>query len=296
MKLSFIILTYHRGAFLQQCLDSIYAQEGLPRPYEVIVVDNGGDAQAAPPSDPEIRLRVEVPAENLWATGGRNLGMQLARGEYLVFIDDDAVWAAPNSVERLLRPLEQNPGCGAVAVKSLQPDGQPILIELPHPDKAYLLRQQAPVEVPYFYTMGVAIRAAALEKTGHYPQRFRIYAEELDLSLRLIDAGYTILYDPDAAVLHHKTEQGRPVFGANYWHHNALNKSRVAWRLLPFPYPLTTTFIWCAAVLVKTRQPGIVWRIWRELWEERRLLAQERKPIRRETVAYLRRIGARLLY
>jgi hypothetical protein len=70
----------------------------------------------------------------------------------------------------------------------------------------------------------------------------------------------------------------------------------VAWRLLPFPYLLTTLLVWSAAVLLKTRKPGIVGWVWRELWSERRLLAQERRPIQPKTVAYLKRIGARLLY
>lgn len=296
MKLSFIVLTYQRGAFLQKCLNSIYTQEGLPRPYEVIVVDNGGDAHATAPDDPEIHLRVEVPEHNLWATGGRNLGMKLAQGEHLVFIDDDAVWEQPDTVLRMLEHLEENPRCGAVAVKSLQPNGEVIITELPHPDKQYILSQQSPVEIPYFYTMGLALRAKALDQTGLYPERFRIYAEEIDLSLRIIDADFTIIYDPQVAVYHYKAEEGRPVSGSNSWQYNALNKSRVAWRLLPFPYPLTTVVVWSGAVLVKTHRLRAVWSVWQQLWNERILLKQERRPIRSQTVDYLKRIGARLWY
>jgi GT2 family glycosyltransferase len=296
MKLTFIVLTYQRGAFLQKCLDSIYMQEGLPRPYEVIVVDNGGDAKANASDDPDIHLRVEVPKENLWATGGRNLGMRLAQGEFLVFIDDDAVWAEPDTVQRMIEHLEENPRCGAVAVKSLRPDGGVIITELPHPNKEYILTQHQPIETPYFYTMGLALRAKALEQAGLYPERFRIYAEEIDLSLRIIDADFTIIYDPDVVVYHYKAEEGRPVSNAGTWQYNALNKSRVAWRLLPFPYPLTTMFVWSVAVLIKTHRPSTVWRVWRDLWDERALLKAERSPIRSQTVAYLKQIGARLWY
>lgn len=296
MKVSFIVLTHHRGEFLQKCLDSIYMQEGLPHPYEVLVVDNGSDAQAAPAADPEIQLRVEVPGENLWVTGGRNYGMARAHGEYFVFIDDDAVWTSPDDARRLIAHLDEDPKCGAVGVKSRAPNGDVIVEELTLPDKAHALSLGQPTEVPYYYGVGTAMRASLVAQIGGYPERFHVFAEEIDLSLRMIDAGYHILFDPNVSVYHYKTDLGRPFKGASYWQYNALNKTRVAWRLLPFPYPLTTLFVWSAAVLIKTRQPRIVWRVWRELWSERRLLKAERRPIRSQTVAYLKQIGARLWY
>jgi hypothetical protein len=98
------------------------------------------------------------------------------------------------------------------------------------------------------------------------------------------------------AAYHHTDQTGRIVFGEKYWKRNSLNKSRVAWRLLPHPYPLTTMLIWSIATLVKTRNPLAVWEIWRELWRERTLLRAEREPIQTTTVNYLKKIGARLWY
>lgn len=296
MKLSFIVLTHCRGGLLQQCLDSIAMQQGLPLPCEVIIVDNGGNAHFVPPAHPDIQVRFIVPGENLWVTGGRNYGIECAQGEVLVFIDDDAYWTHPDAVQRLIAHLDADETCGVVAVKSLHPDGTLIVQELPHPDKAYASSLRAPTEVPYFYGVGMATRADMLRKTGLYPDRFRVFAEEVDLSLRLIEAGYRIVFDPSITVIHCKSLMGRPFVGDDYWRFNALNKTRVAWRLLPYPYPVTTLLVWSVAVAIKTRKPGVVWQVWRELWAERRLLAEERRPIHRKTVAYLKRIGARLLY
>lgn len=296
MKISFVILTYHRGEYLQRCVDSILAQKNLPTPFEVLVIDNGGDASVKPSTTPDIVIRVHVPDENLWATGGRNLGMSLAQGEYIVVIDDDATWADEHAVQRMVHHLETVPGCGAVAVTSLTPEGKVIRSELPHPNKAYILAVSKPVEVPYFYTMGMALRAKILGETGDYPARFQIYAEEVDLSLRIIDAGYRIIFDPDIAVLHFRAQQGRPFDGDKYWYKNALNKIRVAWRLLPQPYPITTSVVWFAALLIKTRNPKLVFQLMTALWRERTLLSSERIPVKPDTVHYLRRIGARLLY
>lgn len=296
MKLSFIVITYKRGALLQDCLDSIYAQEELPRPCEIILVDNGGDAKVRPPTDPDVHLVVERPGDNLGVAGGRNLGIELAQGEYLIFIDDDAVWHRSDDVARLLTYLDKDPRCGAVAVKSLAPNGDLIVSELPHPDKEFAQELDEPTEVPYFYGVGHALRAEAVRLAGDYPARFFYAMEEVDLSLRLVDAKYHILYAPGVAVHHYKSNLGRPVVGARYWKNNAVNKSRMAWRLLPLPYPLTIMFVWSAAVFVKTRSLSALFEVWRVLWAERELLARERAPIKPETVRYLKRIGARLLY
>jgi glycosyltransferase involved in cell wall biosynthesis len=136
MKISFIVVTYRRGKVLQQCLDSIYSQTDLSFPFEIIVIDNGGDAEIIPPSNPQIHLRVEHPEQNLWAAGGRNLGIQLAQGEFLILLDDDAAWHTESDAAQLLSHLEKDVQCGCAAGISLNPDGSPIPIELPHPNKS----------------------------------------------------------------------------------------------------------------------------------------------------------------
>ncbi|MCB9438115.1 MAG: glycosyltransferase family 2 protein [Anaerolineales bacterium] len=297
MKLSFIVITYQRGALLQRCLASIYAQEGLPPNYEVIVIDNGGDAVLLDPPTSAIQLHLESPTANLGVTGGRNHGMALAQGEYWVLIDDDAVWQTPNDVAYILHAFESHSDLGALAIKSLYPDSQtPIRMDLPHPRKRYIQETTHDIEVPYFYGVAHALRASAIKTIGNYPERFFNYMEEIDLSYRLVDAGYHICFTPKVAVYHYQSHLGRPTQGANYWRQNALNKSRMAWRLLPYPYPLTTLAIWSIVSLYKTRSLKLVWGIWRQLWQERDLLRQERHPLHHATIRYLKQIGARLLY
>jgi GT2 family glycosyltransferase len=167
---------------------------------------------------------------------------------------------------------------------------------LPAPDKERLLRRETPCETPYFYGCAYAARAYAISVAGMYPERLVYGMEELDLSLRLVEHGYTIVFDPTIAVLHHTASGGRDFVGGRYWRQQALNKSRVAWRQLPMPYPLTVAVIWSAATLVKTRRPRAALAISRALWSERATLRAERRVISPETRRYLRRVGARLLY
>lgn len=296
MHISYIVVTYQREEFLQRCLESIYGQEGLLTPAEIIIIDNGGNANVLLPVNSDVTVRIERPSENLGAVGGRNLGMRLAQGRLFVFLDDDAEWHKSTDVAHLVDTIESNPRCGAVAVRSLDPSGQIIPREMPHPNKDYIQKASEPVEVPYFYTMGLILRSEVYDRIGGYPERFRIYMEEVDLSLRLYNAGYYILYDPAVAVIHHRAGSGRPIQGPGYWQQNALNKIRVAWRHLPVHYLLTTLIVWSVAVLIKTKSLSLLVKLWQSLWEERRLLMQERLTIRPEILHYLRRIGARLSF
>jgi len=88
VMVSVVIVSYNAGEGLLECLESLAGQ--LDKDFEIILVDNGGNE--------EIRSQLESypllylsPPVNLLPSEGRNLGVSLARGRYLVFIDDDAV-------------------------------------------------------------------------------------------------------------------------------------------------------------------------------------------------------------
>lgn len=294
--ISIIVITYQRGPELSRCLQSITGQTGLPSPVEVVLIDNAGDAVVEWPDSQDFILHVERPAKNLGVAGGRNLGIDLAQGETLLFIDDDAEWLTPTTACETVALLNSDQAIGAVALRSMQPTGETIIEELPHPDKVRIQNVTRPVEVPYFYGVAHALRASVLKKTGLYPERYFYAMEEYDLSLRLYDAGFRIVYDPALAVIHHRAQTGRPVVGTRYWVNNARNKMRVGWRLLPRRYAVSISLIWGFRVLEKTRSIDAYGSIYRSLWAERQLLRSERKPIQQSTVKHLRSIGARLIY
>lgn len=299
MKVTFIVITYQRDDLLQQCLESIYKQRGLPQPYEVIVIDNNGDSAVPPPENDAVEFHLIHSPSNLGFVRGRNWAFELATGDYWIEIDDDALFHSPDDAAKLISHLERDPKCGAVAAYSLHPHThEPMYEELPHPDKAYFLSLDTPTEIPYFYGYCHALRASVIRQTGGFNERFGAYVEEYDLSLRIIQQGYRIIYDPRVAVYHHKSNLGRPIalFGPAYWRKATLNKVRANWRSLPQPYPLTTLLIWSAYTLYRTRQPRLIWEIWQTLWVERATLQAERNPLTSAQVAYLKKIKARLWY
>lgn len=113
MKLSIIVPVYHMAGEgkLNDCMDSLIHQEGLADDYEIIAVDD-----ASP--DDSFRILQEYEAnfpgkvravrspENRKQGGARNIGLSLAKGEWIGFMDADD-WAAPDMYAKLLRRAEE---------------------------------------------------------------------------------------------------------------------------------------------------------------------------------------------
>lgn len=108
--ISIIVPVYRVEEYLQRCVDSILAQtyENL----EIILVDDG-----SPDGCPEIcdayarkdqRVKV-IHQENAGLSGARNAGIDLAKGEYLAFVDSDD-YVAPDFIEALYEVLQET-GC-----------------------------------------------------------------------------------------------------------------------------------------------------------------------------------------
>ena len=107
--LSVIVCTWNRAGILSECLDALRRQTLDPGRFEVIVVDNNstdgtGDVvrQAADGSPVNIRYVVE---EKQGLSVARNRGVEVAKGMWLAFIDDDSV-AEPDLVAKLANCFE----------------------------------------------------------------------------------------------------------------------------------------------------------------------------------------------
>ncbi|GII79523.1 hypothetical protein Sru01_45050 [Sphaerisporangium rufum] len=107
---SVIVPNYNYATSLELCLRALLAQ--TYRPAELIVVDDGstdGSVEVAR----RLGVRVVRTGRNLGVAGARNLGVEHARGEILVFVDSD-VAPYPDAVEVAVGMLAADPGLGAV--------------------------------------------------------------------------------------------------------------------------------------------------------------------------------------
>jgi len=189
---SFIISTFNRREALLQTLGVLAGPAGGSNPSEIIVIDNAsrdGTADAAARQFPGVRMLRQAVNRGPCA---KNLGLPLARGEFIVFLDDDS-FPESGSIDRMVRHFADHPRLGAAAFDVRLTGGT----------------QEASAYPDVFVGCGVGLRADALAEVGGLPEDFFMQAEEYDLSLRLLDAGWEIRRFEDLCVRHLKSPQAR---------------------------------------------------------------------------------------
>lgn len=108
---SVIIPTFNRAKFIEQTLDSVFAQTYSP--LEIIVVDNGstdGTVQKLEPFKDRIIVAHE-PKSGMGGAHARNRGLDAATGDFVAFLDSDDLWM-PTKIEKQVKFLEKHPDFG----------------------------------------------------------------------------------------------------------------------------------------------------------------------------------------
>ena len=112
MQLSVVIPVYNGAPFVELAVKSIYDQTLLPEDFEIILVEDGSSdnsyevCQCLTAQHPEIKmLSHEV---NKGVAAARNLGIQIAGGDYLAMLDQDDTWH-PNKLERQFQVFQDDP-------------------------------------------------------------------------------------------------------------------------------------------------------------------------------------------
>jgi glycosyltransferase, group 2 family len=229
MKLSVVIVNYNVKYYLAQCLHSLYkALEGIEA--EVFVVDN----HSRDGSVPYLRSRFPsvhfiASSHNLGFSRGNNIALRQCTGEYVLLLNPDTV-VGEEVIRSSVAFMDGHPSAGAHGVQMLDDRGRRALESrrgLPSPLVAFykmmgLCRRFPHHEVFAHYYMGglswdvpgrievvsgayCFLRRSALEQVGLLDEDFFMYGEDIDLSYRLLKAGYENWYLP-VQILHYKGE------------------------------------------------------------------------------------------
>lgn len=207
-RVTVITLNWNRREDLRAAIASVEGQTWKDR--EILVVDNGSTDGSVAMLKAEYRRRVRV-LELGGNTGiiGYNTGVWAARGEFVVFIDNDMTFVEPDALEKMARRLEANPKAGAVACRIL--DQRTLTVSFNNPK---YVEEGGDAERGYkasvFDGGGVGFRRKAWLDTGGYPEEFFIYQNEVDLSTHLWNAGWEVRYFPDMSVAHKFSRNARP--------------------------------------------------------------------------------------
>ena len=197
------ITTRNRPDALQRCLASI--ADVLGHAAEVIVFDDASDvpasAQNAVPGALDVRfIRGERGGSYI---AGRNVLLRNASHDLVLQLDDDAVLLSRAAIDRATEVMSADPRVAAVAFAQGEQDGRrwPRSMQPgPGASAAY---------VPAFIGFAALLRRSVFLSLGGYREPLFFYGEEKEYCIRLLHAGYRVVYLPDAIVGHVIDSAGR---------------------------------------------------------------------------------------
>jgi len=230
VTLSVIIVNYNVKNFLKQCLYSAQkASEGIDT--EFFVVDNhsvDGSVEMIKTSFPDIHLIANN--ENLGFAKACNQALKLAKGKYALLLNPDTV-VQENTFRKCIEFMDTHPEAGGLGVRMINGNGK-FLPEskrsLPTPWVSfykifglsalfpkskkfgkYHLKYLDEYEIAEIEVLAGAymfMRMEVLKKIGFLDERFFMYGEDIDLSYRILKAGYKNYYLPETSIIHYKGE------------------------------------------------------------------------------------------
>ncbi|MBM3859269.1 MAG: glycosyltransferase family 2 protein [Verrucomicrobia bacterium] len=229
--LAIIIVSYNVRDRLRECLRRLDGRR-------IIVVDNASTDGAAE------MVRAEFASAHLIANdvnrgfaAACNQGLRAGNEDFIFILNPDTV-VEPAAIETLLDFMKRESHTGACAPRLINPDGtlQPSCRRFPtlprlaldelglgklFPRSRYLgdyrmtwWPHNERREVDQAMGAALLLRRAALDVVGTFDERFFMYYEEVDLCLRLRQAGWKIMFVPDAVVTHHGGASARQSLGA----------------------------------------------------------------------------------
>ena len=230
MKLSVIIVSYNVKHFLEQCLYSVRAA-GFGIDIETFVVDNAsvdGSIKMVKEKFPEVKCIANQ--ENHGFAKANNQAIRQSTGEYVLLLNPDTI-VETDTFSKIINFMDSHADAGGLGVKMVDGTGK-FLPEskrgLPAPGVAFykvfgLSRLFPKSKIFNKYHLGyldkdkthqvdilagafMLMRKSVLDEIGLLDEAFFMYGEDIDLSYRIIKAGYHNYYYPDARIIHYKGE------------------------------------------------------------------------------------------
>ncbi len=209
---SIVIPVYNQARYTLACLRALSAHPSAC-PAEIIVVDDGSSDETAAWMERTEGVRYHRRITNGGFIAACNDGAALARGDYLVFLNNDTV-PQPGWLDALLATFGEHPGTGLAAAQLIYPDGRLQeagglvfsdgsawnygRFESPRDPRYASVR-----ETGYGSGAAIAIATALFRIVGGFDTRYApAYYEDTDLAFAVRAAGYRVIYQPRSRVVH----------------------------------------------------------------------------------------------
>lgn len=234
MILSTVIVTYNHENDIKTCLISLGDHLTI-RPAEIIVVDNHSQDQTIAAVEElrhrlktkSLQLRILRNSTNTGFTHASNQGLQTAGGKFVLLLNPDTQ-ITPQSIEKMIHFLSNNPNVAIVAPQLRYPNGsvQPSCRRFPK--YGYLLSETLGLNLLFFkskffngWKMGdfdhttirevdqpqgacLLVKKSIGEQIGWLDERFFMFFSDVDFCRRIKQAGRKIYFYPKSIVIHRK--------------------------------------------------------------------------------------------
>jgi GT2 family glycosyltransferase len=230
MMLSIAIVNYNTKTLLRDCLESIYARAN-GTPFDICVADNDSrDGSVAMIKAEFPRVKVIENQSNLGFSKANNALITQSDADYILLLNPDTL-VVDNAIERVMKYMEAHSEVGICGCRVLNADRTLQLAcrrSIPTPKVAFYRLSGLSRLFPRSKTMArynltyedpekthevdavsgafLMIRRKAIEDIGLLDERFFMYGEELDWCLRAKRAGWSVVYYPEAEIIHYKGE------------------------------------------------------------------------------------------
>ncbi|MCX7624969.1 MAG: glycosyltransferase family 2 protein [Candidatus Sumerlaeaceae bacterium] len=248
-RLSVIIVNLNTRQLLHACLRSLQAAL-TSDDVEVIVVDNGSaDDSCAMVANEFPQVHLIALRENRGFAVANNLGMRAARGRYFLVLNSDTEIIG-DALNKICDFMDAHPEVGALGPKLLNTDGtlqyscrrfpsfrtalfhryslMTRLFPRNRFSSEYLMTDvghDRTMDVDWVSGAALVVRREIFESLGGFDEGFFMYAEDVDWCYRIKQAGWRVVYLPEAQILHHIGQSTRLVPYAM-----TLQRHRSMWR------------------------------------------------------------------
>lgn len=233
MDLSIVILSYNTCELTLAAIASVMRSE-TDYTYEVIVIDN--DSR----DDSVEQIRQQYPEvtvihnhDNVGFARANNQGFAVAKGRYVLMLNSDTV-VQTDTLDVMLRFMDQSPHVGAAGCKVVLPDGRldracrrgfptpsasfyyafgisKLFPQHPRFNQYQLSHLDPDEDYPVDCLVGafMLVRSEVIEQVGGLDEDFFMYGEDIDWCYRIKQAGWEIYYYPHTQITHYKGASSR---------------------------------------------------------------------------------------
>lgn len=228
MKVSVVIINFNTKKLTEQCIASVINTTKCD--FEIIVVDNSSKSEEKYISDsPLVKV---INSENKGFGHACNIGMKNSSGDFYLMLNSDTI-VHDGAIDKCAEYMSSHENIGALGCKTILADGTLdhnckrglptpsaslyylLKLDKKYPDSPKYARYHATYlnenkinEVEVLSGSFMMLDKKVTDKIGGFDEDFFMYCEDVDLCYRISQAGFKIIYYPNASITHLKGQSG----------------------------------------------------------------------------------------